>query len=454
VPPSPGPTPNLALTYDSGLVDGQTIAENGQASWVGEGWDLQIGYVERSYRPCSQDAAGSALVGDLCWFSQDNATLVFGGQATPLVKDGVNGWRAAKDDGLKIEKLNDTDNNPYLCFPQYHQPNDASQATGFGWFYKYLVSSVTERDLTGSSPDEKTTYRYTNEATSDSALWGHDSNESVQLAYRTWSQWRGYSTVTATKEAGVNAKTVSRNVFHRGMDDDGKTLADGSGMSWFSRRVGLLAPPGTPNLDGAISGQGGKCLDIVNASKVAGTPVHLWDCYGNWSQVWQRGPNRSIRNDSGMCLDIDNWGTANGTELQIWTCTGDWNQVWQPRPDGSLRNPQSNKCVDLSSWGTVNGARVQLWDCTGDWSQVWQPQANQSLVNPQANRCMEIANSATADGTKLWSRRCTGAAPSGQAWQAQANQLWQLQANGTVKKSRRSPGHRPRSTSNSGRTSD
>ncbi|MCM0674805.1 ricin-type beta-trefoil lectin domain protein [Micromonospora phytophila] len=734
VPPAPGPAPNLALSYDSGLVDGQTLAQNGQVSWIGEGWDLQVGYIERSYRPCSQDGAGSTLRGDLCWFSPDNATLVFAGQSAPLVRDGTNGWRSAKDDGLKIEKRNDTDNddgdneywkvtaqdgtqyffgvekryandnqrtnsvqtvavygddasdpcantmcreayrwnldyvidprgnsmtyvykpfegryqpgtatlgstflydlaanldfidygdragsehsgnapmrvlfghanrcvgscadadyvdtpldlyctpeqtscterspaffnryrlasittevldsssgqyrkvdrwdlthtyppnpdviapagapdtspnlwlqsirhtgygrdattlaepsmefggdftdpaggepwgnrvdwgadagvppyvhyrltsvrtgtgaetrvtytrtpeggvechrswapipdnNPQLCFPQHHKPNDEQQPAGYGWFYKYLVAVVTERDLTGGSPDEWTFYKYTNESSSDSALWAHDSNETVQLAYRTWSQWRGYGTVTATKEASENVETVSRNVFHRGMDGDDKNKADGTGPEWFSRRTGLLAPIGTPGLDGSVSGQGGKCLDIVNASKVAGTSVHLWNCYGNWSQVWHwDSESGAVKNpETGMCLDIDNWGTANGSEVQIWTCTGDTNQVWQPRPDGGLWNPQSKRCLDISSWGTANGARVQLWDCTGDWNQVWQPQNNQNLVNPQANRCIDIANSGTTDGTKVWPRKCSG----------QANQVWQLQGNGSLK---------------------
>ncbi|GHJ52930.1 hypothetical protein Nm8I071_22370 [Nonomuraea sp. TT08I-71] len=110
VPPAGiGPQPNLALTYDSGRVDGQTSTQNGQTSWVGEGWDLQVGYVERSYRPCDQDGS-AAYAGDLCWFSRNNATLVFGGKASPLVLDGTT-WRAASDDSLRIEKLTD---RPYI----------------------------------------------------------------------------------------------------------------------------------------------------------------------------------------------------------------------------------------------------------------------------------------------------------------------------------------------------
>ncbi|WP_147457009.1 hypothetical protein [Micromonospora pisi] len=107
VPSSPGGLePELALGYSSGSVDGRTLARNSQASWVGDGWDLQVGYIERSYRSCADDGG---TTGDLCWFSPDNATLVWGGSSTSLVRDAATGvWKGANDEGLKIEALKDT----------------------------------------------------------------------------------------------------------------------------------------------------------------------------------------------------------------------------------------------------------------------------------------------------------------------------------------------------------
>ncbi|WP_161557853.1 ricin-type beta-trefoil lectin domain protein [Micromonospora sicca] len=729
IPPAGvGPQPNLALTYDSGRVDGQTSTQNGQTSWVGEGWDLQIGYVERSYRPCSQD--GLQNVNDLCAFSPHNATLVFAGKASPLVRDNTTGtWRAASDDGLRIEKFDSTnwpyninngdndnefwrvttqdgvqyyfgvskrysndnestnsvqtvpvignnpgepcpngcsqayrwnldyvvdphnnsmtygytkqqgtyagaatsttydiaaqldyidygdrvgnehaqrapmrvefdvaercnaepclnadgtpirdkypdtpwdlycevglpcgnfspnflttkrlaairtmvldesvppqwrtvdewklthtypdtyeantsphlwlqsiehtghgvdgatktelkmefggtrlanrvdsnpsagvpqymhyrltsatngsggntlieytnlpeggvacdptwapipDNNPYLCFPQRHHTDnpDPNKAGGFAWFNKYLVNRVTQRDLTGGSPDEITTYKYVNTASSDSALWAHDVNESVELLYRSWSVWRGYSSVTATK-ATASAQTINRNIYHRGMDGDGKTTGDGTGVAWYEREAALLTPIGTPGLDGAISGQGGKCLDIKLRGTANGTLVHMWDCYDTWSQVWQWQPDGHIKNPySGKCLDIADYNTANGATVQIWDCVaGNWNQKWQPQPNGSLKNPNSTKCLDIYNFSAANGTKVQTWSCGGNWNQVFQPQANQSLLNPQANRCIDVANSATVNGTVIQARRCNGA----------ANEVWQVQTDGKLK---------------------
>ncbi|HEX6685093.1 MAG TPA: RICIN domain-containing protein [Candidatus Limnocylindrales bacterium] len=106
-----GPAPDLKLSYDSGSVDAQTLASNGQASWVGEGWDLQAGYVERSYRPCPQDyvppAPPGPATGDLCWFSPHNATLVFGGRSYKLIRHSDGVWHTDDDNGLRVELLSD-----------------------------------------------------------------------------------------------------------------------------------------------------------------------------------------------------------------------------------------------------------------------------------------------------------------------------------------------------------
>ncbi|WP_157856480.1 MULTISPECIES: ricin-type beta-trefoil lectin domain protein [Streptomyces] len=122
VPPSiAGPSPQLSLSYSSGSVDGRTASTNSQTSWVGEGFDLSQGYIERSYRSCKDD--GHDTEGeekyDLCWHS-DNATMSFGGRNGELVKksgadasrtlDGnpdmkLEGtWRLKTDDGTRVER--------------------------------------------------------------------------------------------------------------------------------------------------------------------------------------------------------------------------------------------------------------------------------------------------------------------------------------------------------------
>jgi RHS repeat-associated protein len=112
VPPAPGGLePDLALSYSSGAVDGRTNAESAQTSWIGEGWDLNPGYIERQFRACKDDVTGATAAqytnatDDLCYRDQ-NATLVMDGKSTELVRIGTTAkWRLAEDDGSTVELL-------------------------------------------------------------------------------------------------------------------------------------------------------------------------------------------------------------------------------------------------------------------------------------------------------------------------------------------------------------
>ncbi|MDQ0933320.1 RHS repeat-associated protein [Streptomyces turgidiscabies] len=116
VPPAiAGPSPQLGLGYNSASTDGRTASSNNQTTWIGEGFDLSAGYIERSYQACTEDGhddAGSQKY-DLCWHS-DNATMNFGGRAGELVKKAKDQWRLKQDDGTLIERKYDgfnSDNN-------------------------------------------------------------------------------------------------------------------------------------------------------------------------------------------------------------------------------------------------------------------------------------------------------------------------------------------------------
>ena len=109
-PTQNGPSPSLALTYDAGSLDGKIASTNNQTSWIGDGWDMDSGYVERKYVSCADDATGNANnvghpTGDLCWRS-DNATLVLAGHSSELIKDATTStWRLKQDDGTRVEHL-------------------------------------------------------------------------------------------------------------------------------------------------------------------------------------------------------------------------------------------------------------------------------------------------------------------------------------------------------------
>jgi RHS repeat-associated protein len=106
VPPAPsGPEPDLGLGYSSASVDGRMSLSNNQTSAVGEGFDLQPGYIERRYKPCKEDDGGSSAPrdGDLCW-ARDNAVLSFGAHSGELLRDSDGRWHLRTDDGTRIER--------------------------------------------------------------------------------------------------------------------------------------------------------------------------------------------------------------------------------------------------------------------------------------------------------------------------------------------------------------
>ncbi|MCW2943016.1 MAG: hypothetical protein JWN00_6001, partial [Actinomycetia bacterium] len=103
VPPVPGALqPSISLDYNSQGVDGLTSSTNNQASWIGDGWDYEPGYIERDYQSCGQNPSGPTKTGDLCWSSNDVTTLSLGGVTTTLVDDPVNGWHAEADNGYTV----------------------------------------------------------------------------------------------------------------------------------------------------------------------------------------------------------------------------------------------------------------------------------------------------------------------------------------------------------------
>ncbi|CAM3424311.1 RHS repeat-associated core domain-containing protein [Stackebrandtia soli] len=114
-PVGAGPMPTLGFDYSSASVDGRSEATNNQPGWIGEGWALSIGSIERRFVSCANDMDGAAnnteKTGDKCW-AGDNAMLTMAGRGGELVKDDDTGaWRLKSDDGTRIEKKTDTTNS-------------------------------------------------------------------------------------------------------------------------------------------------------------------------------------------------------------------------------------------------------------------------------------------------------------------------------------------------------
>jgi hypothetical protein len=122
---------------------------------------------------------------------------------------------------------------------------------------------------------------------------------------------------------------------------------------------------------GAITGYGGKCVDVASANSANGTAVQLWTCNGTNAQNWTVGDDGTIR-ALGKCLDVTSAGTANGTKIQIWDCNGTGAQQWAYNSGNQqLVNPRSGRCLDATGPSSADGTRLQIWDCTGGANQKW-----------------------------------------------------------------------------------
>ncbi|MFH8480509.1 ThuA domain-containing protein [Streptomyces sp. NPDC018055] len=84
------------------------------------------------------------------------------------------------------------------------------------------------------------------------------------------------------------------------------------------------------------------------------------------------GPREgAVTGIGGKCVDVANGSSADGTQIQLWTCNGSAAQKWVPQPDGTLKNPSSGKCLDASGVSSADGTKLHLWTCHTGTNQKW-----------------------------------------------------------------------------------
>ncbi|MEU8424365.1 RHS repeat-associated core domain-containing protein [Micromonospora sp. NPDC048835] len=105
--------PQLALSYNSGGVDGQTVATNAQASWVGEGWTTPKSYVEQTFVSCADDPGGSpspVKTSDRC-YAGPILTIALNGSSSSLIWDSTKKiWKAQNDTGAVVTRVMNSGN--------------------------------------------------------------------------------------------------------------------------------------------------------------------------------------------------------------------------------------------------------------------------------------------------------------------------------------------------------
>ncbi|WP_328777112.1 family 16 glycosylhydrolase [Streptomyces goshikiensis] len=149
---------------------------------------------------------------------------------------------------------------------------------------------------------------------------------------------------------------------------------DPDGSTPFPRQLVVdhvrVSTADAPTTGAAITGVGGKCVDVAGAATANGTPVQLYDCNGTAAQRWTVAGDGTVR-ALGKCLDVASGGTADGVQVRLWDCNGTAAQRWVVSGARDIVNPQANKCLDAVGNGTANGTHLQIWTCTGAANQKW-----------------------------------------------------------------------------------
>ncbi|MEU2484438.1 PQQ-dependent sugar dehydrogenase [Streptomyces sp. NPDC012617] len=122
--------------------------------------------------------------------------------------------------------------------------------------------------------------------------------------------------------------------------------------------------------EGAVTGMGGKCVDVAGGATADGTQIQLYTCNGTAAQKWTVGTDDTLR-ALGRCMDVSGAGTADGTKIQLYGCNGSGAQKWTPQADGTLKNPASGKCLDAEGVSSADRTRLHLWTCGTGANQKW-----------------------------------------------------------------------------------
>ncbi|MEI7033391.1 ThuA domain-containing protein [Streptomyces pratensis] len=152
---------------------------------------------------------------------------------------------------------------------------------------------------------------------------------------------------------------------HIGLQNHG----DGDDVSFRNVRIKELGDAVDPG-QGAVTGIGGKCVDVAGGVSADGTQIQLWTCNGSAAQKWTVGAGDTLR-ALGKCMDVSGGGTADGTKVQLYGCNGTGAQKWVPQADGTLKNPASGKCLDAAGVSSADGTKLHLWSCHTGANQKW-----------------------------------------------------------------------------------
>jgi len=328
VPAMPGGlSPQVGISYDSGGVDGRTSNTNNQASWLGDGFDLWPGFIERSYKPCSDDDvpadANGITPGDACW-GYDNATLSLNGKGGQLVPAGSNTWKLKQDDGTLVEKINGNSTTDVRDNGDNNQEYWRVTTTdGIQYYFGY-------NKLPGWTTGSETT-----DSTWTNPVFGDDANEPCnastfaaswcQQAYRwnldyvvdTHGDAMAYYYDKETNSYGRNLKATDDTLYTRGGTLDRIEYGLRSNAMYSAKPLArvdftsgerCLAATGVDCSAGAIGTNASPWYDTPwDQNCVAGTDCNTTFSPTFWTRLRLRSVTTQVLNSSGTFTNVDVW---------------------------------------------------------------------------------------------------------------------------------------------------
>ncbi|MGW0703226.1 polymorphic toxin-type HINT domain-containing protein [Streptomyces sp. NPDC002867] len=369
VPTPGGHSPTVGLGYSSQSADGRTSATNNQGSWVGEGFSYDAGYIERRYKPCSDD--GHSTSGEQCW-AFDNATVMLNGSSSELIKDDKTGdWKFSSDDGTRVEKLtgatHNGDNNGE------HWKVITSDGTEYWFGLNRLPGWATGNEETGSTwtvpvfGDDSGEPCYN--ATFTSAHCKQAWRWSLDYVKDTHGNVMSYFYAPETNHYALNGKTdVNGTAYHRGGylkridygERDGSVYAAEAPARVVFNVFERCLP--TTDFDCAESKR-----TKANAAYWPDTPVDQ-ECKADtkctvgqtfWTTKRLTGITTQMRKDASTYQDVDAW-----TFTHLFTDNGDDSKtLWLSKIDHEGRVGTAAKLPTLELYGQQLANRV---DAVGD----------------------------------------------------------------------------------------
>jgi RHS repeat-associated protein len=116
--------------------------------------------------------------------------------------------------GTRVPDQNALQNNALRCYPVKWTPDGLTSPIN-DFFHKYLVTDVTNSDLSGSSSRVRAHYDYLG----DPAWHYTDDDGLIKADFKTWGVWRGYAAVRTIK-GDPGEQTSEERRYFRGMHGD------------------------------------------------------------------------------------------------------------------------------------------------------------------------------------------------------------------------------------------